>query len=909
MIGKILKERYKIYDKVGSGGVASVFIARDLQTYEVVAVKILKEEYTSNPNFIKRFLREAEVVSNLHHQNITNVKDYGVEDNQHFIVMEYVEGKMLSQIVEEKGCIPPDQTIDVIVQVLSALEYAWENGIVAHRDIKPQNIMLDKTGLIKVMDFGIARVSSSHTMTQAGTFLGTPYYMSPEQAQGKETDIRSDIYSVGISLFQLVCGKVPFDADTPWSVVNMHITQTPPCIQINPPYQDLCKVIDKALSKKVEDRYQTPKEMQEELEKVKKGSALGVESSATMVGSPIGELYINSNPSGARVYINQELKGVTPTLVRNLPPKSYKVKIEKENFKTEEKTCQVVANQRAMLESTLKQAPAKQQTTTYQQPMQSNGNQTFVGEAPSAYPPQTMQRSAPKKSPVVLFGLIGFIAIAMIVGGILVFKPKGPTNKPNTDYSQNQNGTGNNQNTGGDQGSTGGNKDKPITGGTQLLVESDPSGAEIYVDARSISQFTPFTIQDIPPGKHDISVIYKYQKAMQSIVIASGEKKQIKLVIPISTENEIIASSNPSGAEIYLDGKDTGQKTPATLLKLEKGIHEIRMVLPGYEAFEIQVNVNGTATVSGNLVKSNTPQGTVLIESTPANASVVIQGKAYGTTPVTVTLAPGTYSAVLSLAGYKNETKSFEVKADQQVTVSVTLSKIPPPPPPPSTVKTGTVYISSSPTGANIYISGKYYGNTPMTITLSPGSYSTTLIFSGYYEASKSFSISQGKQTTLTVYLTKIPPKPPTPPAPTTGNLTITSSPSGAEVYVNGSFKGMSPITLTGINKGTYTVKVVLEGYESASRSVTVYGGQTSRADFSLKKKSSGPAILKIFSNPEGAEVYIDGNLVGLTNDTFTISAGTHKILIRLEGYKDFVMTITVKSGETRDIRATLIEK
>lgn len=908
MIGKILKERYKIYDKVGSGGVASVFIARDLQTYEVVAVKILKEEYTSNPNFIKRFLREAEVVSNLHHQNITNVKDYGVEDNQYFIVMEYVEGKMLSQIVEEKGCIPPDQTIDVIIQVLSALEYAWENGIVAHRDIKPQNIMLDKTGLIKVMDFGIARVSSSHTMTQAGTFLGTPYYMSPEQAQGRETDIRSDIYSVGISLFQLVCGKVPFDADTPWSVVNMHITQTPPCIQINPPYHDLCKVIDKSLAKKVEERYQTPKEMQADLELIKKGSSLTPESGATMVMTAAGELYVNSNPPGARVYINQELKGVSPTLVRNLPPKSYKVKIEKENFKTEEKSCQVVANQRAMLELTLKPSTAKQQSTTYQQPIQANGNQTFVGEAPTTYPPQTMQQPAARKSPIALIGIIGFVVVAMVVGGILVFKPKGTVNKNSTDYSQYQNNTGNNQNSGNNQGSTGGSTNSGTTtvGATQLLIESEPAGAEIYLDGTSISQITPFTIQSIQPGKHDISVIYNHQKATQSITLGSGEQKQIKLIIPISTENEIIASSIPSGAEIFLDGKDTGQKTPATLSKLVKGIHEVRFVLPGYEAFEIQVNVNGTAIVSGNLVRSGTPQGTVIFQSNPGNATVTIQGKAYGTTPVTITLAPGTYSAVVSLAGYKNETKSFEIKADEQITVSVTLTKIPPPPPPPPTSKTGTVSISSSPSGANVYIGGKYYGSTPMTITLSAGYYTATVKLSGYYDASKSFSVSQGQQTSLTIYLTKIPPKP---PEPSTGNLTITSSPSGAEVYVNGSFKGMTPLTLTGINKGAYTIKVVLEGYESASRSVTVYGGQTSRADFQLKKKLSGPAILKIFSNPEGAEVYIDGNLVGLTNDTFTISAGTHKILIRLEGYKDFVMTITVKSGETREIRATLIEK
>jgi hypothetical protein len=213
---------------------------------------------------------------------------------------------------------------------------------------------------------------------------------------------------------------------------------------------------------------------------------------------------------------------------------------------------------------------------------------------------------------------------------------------------------------------------------------------------------------------------------------------------------------------------------------------------------------------------------------------------------VTVTLPPGSYSAVFTLSGYKSETKVFTIKADQQISLTVILSKIVTPPPtnpPPS--------------------------NPPPT---NP------------------------------------PPVKPPPAEPKTGVLTINTSPSGAEVYVNGTFKGMSPLTLT-LTKGSYTVKVVLEGYESASKAVTVSGGKTVRADFSLKKKSAGPAILRIFSNPDSAEVYIDGNLVGLTNDTFTIASGTHKILIRLEGYKDFVITVTVKEGETREIRATLLSK
>ena len=896
MIGKILKERYKIYDKVGSGGVASVFIARDLQTYEVVAVKILKEEYTSNPNFIKRFIREAEVVSALHHQNITAVKDFGVEDNQYFIVMEYVEGKMLAQIVEEKGCIPPEQTIDVIIQVLSALEYAWENGIVAHRDIKPQNIMLDKNGVIKVMDFGIARVSSSHTMTQAGTFLGTPYYMSPEQAQGKETDIRSDIYSVGISIFQLVCGKVPFDADTPWSVVNMHITQVPPCIQVASPYQDLCKVIDKSLAKKVEDRYQTPKEMQADLEALKKGSSLSLSSSGTMVGEvATGEINVTSNPSGARVYLGTELKGVTPTLIRNLPPKSYKIRIEKEGYKTEEKTCQVTVNKRTVVDQSMKATISKQNTGQTMIPM--NTNQTYVGETSSQQMSPMQERSQSAKQPFWLWGVLGIVVISMIVGGILLLKPKNGGKSRDTDYSNQIANTVVNNTTGS---TTSGNMTSSTT---KLSIESDPQGAEIYLDGTSLSQVTPYVVQNVQPGKHEVTVVLNNQKASQTIQVATGEIKQVKLILPIQNENQIDISSNPSGASIMIDGKDTGFVTPR-VIKTEKGIHEVRLSLPGYEIFEIQVNVSGNVTVSGNLVKSGISQGSISLKTNPSGAIVSINGKSYGSSPVTITLPPGSYTAIFTLSGYKNETKIFEIKANEQTNLEITLTKITTTTPPP-TQKTGTIQVTSSPSGANIYINGKGYGSTPKSVTLPVGSYTIRLTMSGYYEASQSVQINQNENKSIFLTLKKIPPAPVT---PKTGVIKISTTPSGAEVYINGSFKGMSPLTLT-LNNGSYSVKVVLEGYESASKTITVYGGQTSNASFQLKKKNAGPAILKIFSNPDGAEVYIDGNLVGLTDDSFKISAGTHKILIRLEGYKDFIMTITVKEGETREIRATLTSK
>ena len=590
MIGKTIKQRYKIYDKVGSGGVATVYIARDLQTYEVVAVKLLKTEFTENPNYTKRFMREAEVVSNLHHPNITYVRDYGIEEDQYYMVMEYVEGKMLSQIVEERGAMSYPDAIDVIKQTLSALQYAWENGIVAHRDIKPQNIMLDKNGKVKVMDFGIARVSTSHTMTQAGTFLGTPYYMSPEQAQGKETDIRSDIYSLGITLYQLLTGRVPFDADTPWSVVNMHITQAPPCISIPQPYDKLCHVIDKALAKHVQERYQTPQEMLMELDNITQETQAGV-TQAYM--EQVGEISIQTTPPGAKVWINHELKGITPTIIRNLPPKKVKVILEKEGYKTEEKTCSVVPNQRAILDTTLKQfiapvsPPSQQPVMDSNQTMMNAGssktminantNQTMIGNNfpnqavpyanQQAYPP-----AVPKQPNTKLFIIIGASLLAVLLAGFGVLF-----------FNQNKSPVGNSHANNSNTTPTTTPTTPVVTSPAQIVVNSVPSGGDIHLNGRALDQKTPYTITDLKAGSYEVVVYLEGEKLTQQIILNNGDKKTLNFEKTGALENVLDITSEPSGANIKIDNQDTGLKTPSQIKGLQ-GIHDVILTLAGYEA-------------------------------------------------------------------------------------------------------------------------------------------------------------------------------------------------------------------------------------------------------------------------------------------------------------------------------------
>ncbi len=291
-VGKTISGRYKIYDKIGSGGMATVYLARDLETYEVVAIKILREELEHTSTYVQRFEREAEIATKLKHKNIAQIRDFGVEDGVYYIVMEYVQGKTLEKIIEEKGRLSPEETVEIAEAVARALDFAHKHGVIAHRDIKPQNIMVARDGTVKVMDFGIAKVSDTSTLTSEGSIIGTPYYISPEQAKGKPADIRSDLYSLGVVMFQMVTGQVPFKAETPWSIINMHISSPPPKIEkLNKDVpKELRHIIYKLLRKRPRDRYQTPGELLEALSKLSASMKSTQEIAKTMVISPPEQL-------------------------------------------------------------------------------------------------------------------------------------------------------------------------------------------------------------------------------------------------------------------------------------------------------------------------------------------------------------------------------------------------------------------------------------------------------------------------------------------------------------------------------------------------------------------------------------------------------------------------------------------
>ena len=270
--GKLLGGRYEIIEKIGNGGMATVYRATDKVLKRDVAVKILRDEFTTDEEFIKRFEVEAQSAARLTHPNIVSIYDVGVEDNFNYIVMELIRGKTLKEIIlEEKGPLPWKWSVNVAIQIASALETAHRNNII-HRDIKPHNIIITEDGIAKVTDFGIAKAVSNSTITAFGTTIGSVHYFSPEHARGGFTDAKSDLYSLGVVLYEMVTGKVPFDADTPVSVALKHMQEKPEePIEVNPNVpMAVNKIIMKALQKDTNFRYQTATDMLEDLRKALK---------------------------------------------------------------------------------------------------------------------------------------------------------------------------------------------------------------------------------------------------------------------------------------------------------------------------------------------------------------------------------------------------------------------------------------------------------------------------------------------------------------------------------------------------------------------------------------------------------------------------------------------------------------
>src|SRR5258705_1377260 len=293
LIDRVFDRRYVIKRKLGSGGMADVYLAEDQELGRRVALKLLNDRHAADDQFVERFRREAQSAAGLNHPNIVWVFGRGRAEGTYCIAMEYLDGRPRKELLVRNGPTPIPIAIDYARQILGALSFAHRNGII-HRDIKPHNIVVGGDGRLKVTDFGIARAGTSQ-MTEAGSIVGTAQYLSPEQARGTGVDQRSDLYSLGIVLYELLTGTLPFNGDTPVEIAMKHLSQTPELPSALRPElpRELDLVVTRALAKDPDERYQRAEEMDAALERLARGAAVSqeTEDSATQIMSaPTGPM-------------------------------------------------------------------------------------------------------------------------------------------------------------------------------------------------------------------------------------------------------------------------------------------------------------------------------------------------------------------------------------------------------------------------------------------------------------------------------------------------------------------------------------------------------------------------------------------------------------------------------------------
>jgi eukaryotic-like serine/threonine-protein kinase len=293
LINTVFDGRYRVLRKLGSGGMANVYLAEDQELGRRVAIKILNERHANDEQFVERFRREAKNAAGLSHPNIVSIYDRGEAEGTYYIAMEYLEGHTLKELIVSRGPLAVNEAIGYARQILAAVRFAHRKGIV-HRDIKPHNALVDGDDRLKVTDFGIARAGASQ-MTEAGSIIGTAQYLSPEQARGASVDERSDLYSVGVVLYELLTGEVPFKGDTPVEIAMRHLSSIPepPSAKRDEVPPELDMIVLRALAKNPDDRFQTAEEMDAELARAAEGLAVTTETAdaatAVLAGAGIVE--------------------------------------------------------------------------------------------------------------------------------------------------------------------------------------------------------------------------------------------------------------------------------------------------------------------------------------------------------------------------------------------------------------------------------------------------------------------------------------------------------------------------------------------------------------------------------------------------------------------------------------------
>jgi len=698
--------RYEIYSELGRGAMGVVYRAVDPTIGRTVALKTMRMDVhgAHEEEMLKRFKREAQLAGLLSHPNIVTIYDAGEHEGHFYIAMEFVEGETLQKVLHAERTLEPERIIEFSRQICAGLDLAHSNGVI-HRDVKPANVMVGANRVVKIMDFGIAK-SAAVGMTSAGQVLGTPTYMSPEQVKGKTLDGRSDLFSYGVILYEMVTGEKPFTGQNVTTIIYKIINEEPIPpreldVSIHP---GLSAIITKCLAKDVTKRYQSGAELVRDLEDYKSFGG-NIEETKAMTASAAG-----LEPTPAAVQLSDmptvrldashasapsaTIPSAPATTAASTTPASAtgpaKAAPTSAHSSSQATPHPVVGDSVSVSTTTAATSAAAAKPATVIPHIQSTVGVSH--STPQSAPPQ-------KKRPNALIAIVAVVVLALGAGAYLK-SHKSPATAQQAAKSAPPASALPATTAAVTQPPPVQEKRPAIVNATtgDLRVTSKPEGAAVTIGGATQKNWkTPFTATKLDPGDYDVVFSMPgFVTVTRSVTVTVGKSATISADL-IQKGATVVVSSDPVGANIVVDGKPTGQTTPATL-RLNAGSHNIIVRKPGFteENTSLTLTDGQSSQYSPKLDAVITPKGQnpwsafkkvfgsnenipagkgmVTIRTRPAGATVFHNGHpSPTTTPMRVPMEPGTYDVIIRLQGYRQVRREFTVEKGKLTDVSVDL--------------------------------------------------------------------------------------------------------------------------------------------------------------------------------------------------------------------------------------------
>ncbi len=660
MIGETLGN-FKIIEEISRGGVAIIYKGFQTNLNRYVAIKVLPPQLTTDPDLVERFRREAQAVAKLNHPNVCQVYDVNIKDNTHYIVMELIDGETLREIIQKEAPLSLKENLTILSQVGDALSHAHRNGII-HRDIKPENIMIDREGRVKIMDFGVARITNATWQTKVGMIMGTPEYMSPEQVKGERVDERSDIYSLGVMLYEMLTGELPFKGDDPFSIAFHHVNSEPlPLTQANPGLPKVVeKVVMKTLAKGKEDRYQNVDELVKNFRRAAKQARKMTRVNTLITPRPLVPVAKKRSPNKKLIVGIIALLVVTVALISlsagGLLSKEKRALRYLEQgeklYHTEEYQKAIPNYKRAVeLNPTLEKAlsglaKSYEKVGDYQQTIAGYSKVLELDE--DNFPAHLgLGRSYEKLGDYEQALKIYQRALELGFDGAELHYKIGEIYRGLSNYPQ-------------------------ALSEYQEALNRDPNYVLAYKSSALIHD-------DQNRYKDALAMWRKVAERTTDGSLSDRAKEEIRRLESAIEEaarpkvGSLKITTNPSSAKIYLDGKHIG-KSPQTISEVSIDTHQITAQMDGYAEATRTVEVAPGENIDVSLTLKQL-FGSIAVNSVPWG-KVFLDGKEIGETPLTKDNIPaGKHQIRISREGHIDAIEDITIKSNEEIRVSVKLEE------------------------------------------------------------------------------------------------------------------------------------------------------------------------------------------------------------------------------------------